>query len=138
MAQREFLLARYVFLDVQNLTMLIACRYGGNPLGSATAIAALDVLVDEKLCERAEYLGNIFREGLNTLRSVGADKFGSNGWIKEVRGLGMMNAIVIDSTKSSKGRGAWHLCLLMKEKGLLAKPTHVNTYAVLSCYSDRS
>lgn len=62
------------------------------------------------------------RKGLEALRSVGPN----GGWINEVRGKGLLNAIVIDQTKSTKGRGAWDLCLLFKSKGLLAKPTHVN------------
>lgn len=62
------------------------------------------------------------RAGLNELKSVGPN----GGWIQEVRGKGLLNAIVIDQSKSTKGRGAWELCLLFKSKGLLAKPTHVN------------
>jgi len=93
--------------------------YGGNPLGCACAIAALDVLIDEKLSERAAHLGEIMREGLRQVQKR------SHGVIEEVRGYGLLNAVVIG--KNSKGRGAWELCLLMKEKGLLAKPTHENT-----------
>lgn len=62
------------------------------------------------------------RKGLEGLKSVGPN----GGWIQTVRGKGLLNAIVIDQTKSTKGRGAWDLCLLFKSKGLLAKPTHVN------------
>lgn len=62
------------------------------------------------------------RAGLEKLRGVGPE----GGWITEVRGKGLLNAIVIDEKKSVKGRGAWDLCLLFKSKGLLAKPTHVN------------
>lgn len=57
------------------------------------------------------------RAGLNELKSVGP----AGGWIQEVRGKGLLNAIVIDEKKSTKGRGAWDLCLLFKSKGLLAK-----------------
>ncbi|KDE04872.1 ornithine aminotransferase [Microbotryum lychnidis-dioicae p1A1 Lamole] len=96
--------------------------YGGNPLACAVASAALDVLVNEQLSERAERLGQRMRKGLEVLKSVGPD----GGWITTVRGKGLLNAIVIDQTKSTKGRGAWDLCLLFKSKGLLAKPTHVN------------
>jgi len=93
--------------------------YGGNPLGSACAIAALDVLVDEKLAERATHLGELMREELRKVMKR------SNGMMTDVRGMGLLNAVVI--AKNSKGRGAWHLCLLAKEKGLLCKPTHENT-----------
>lgn len=91
--------------------------YGGNPLGSAVAITALDVIVNDKLCERAEQLGQFFRAGLKEIK---------NPLLTEVRGKGLLNAIVIDETKSVKKRSAWDLCLLLKEKGLLAKPTHQN------------
>jgi hypothetical protein len=66
-------------------------------------------------------LGEHFRGKLRQLAKA------SDGWITEVRGMGLLNAIVINETKSTKGRGAWHLCLIMAEKGILAKPTHVNT-----------
>jgi len=90
--------------------------YGGNPLGCAVAIAALEVVRDEKLTERAEVLGQRFRKGLSEIQSE---------ILKTVRGKGLFNAIVIDETKTS-GQSAWDLCLLLKEKGLLAKPTHQN------------
>ena len=93
--------------------------YGGNPLGCATAIAALDVLVDEKLAERAARLGEVMREGLRQVQKR------SPNLILDVRGMGLLNAVVIG--KNEKGRGAWELCLIAKEKGLLCKPTHENT-----------
>ncbi|KAL8280894.1 hypothetical protein RQP46_006573 [Phenoliferia psychrophenolica] len=96
--------------------------YGGNPLGCAVATAALEVIVDEDLSGRAERLGALMRKGLSELKGVGPD----GGWLADVRGKGLLNAIVIDQTKSKKGRSAWDLCLLFKSKGLLAKPTHVN------------
>lgn len=96
--------------------------YGGNPLACAVATAALQVIVDEDLSGRAETLGALLRKGLNELKGIGPD----GGWITEVRGKGLLNAIVIDQTKSKKGRSAWDLCLLFKSNGLLAKPTHVN------------
>ncbi|PWN98923.1 putative CAR2-ornithine aminotransferase [Tilletiopsis washingtonensis] len=95
--------------------------YGGNPLGCAVAAAALDVLVDDKLSERAERLGAKFRGDLLKLKESGEVPM-----LSEIRGRGLLNAIVIDSSKSQKGRTAWQLCLLLKSKGLLAKPTHVN------------
>ncbi|CBQ73547.1 probable CAR2-ornithine aminotransferase [Sporisorium reilianum SRZ2] len=91
--------------------------YGGNPLGCAVATAAIDVLVNEKLCERADELGAKFRHQLAEIK---------HPLLASVRGRGLLNAIVIDEHKSTKGRSAWQLCLLLKHKGLLAKPTHVN------------
>jgi len=91
--------------------------YGGNPLGCALAITALDIIVEENLVERAQHLGEVFRSSLRDLK---------HPMVKEVRGRGLLNAIVIDETKSTKGRTAWQLCLLMKERGVLAKPTHRN------------
>jgi ornithine--oxo-acid transaminase len=90
--------------------------YGGNPLGCAVAIAALEVVRDEKLTERAQVLGERFRAGINGIKSEA---------IKLVRGRGLLNAVVIDETKTY-GHSAWNLCLILKEKGLLAKPTHRN------------
>ncbi|KAG9246153.1 putative ornithine aminotransferase [Calycina marina] len=90
--------------------------YGGNPLGCAVSIRALEIMEEEKLTERAHELGNILRQGLNDLKSP---------MIKLVRGKGLLNAIVIDETKTG-GHSAWDLCMLLKSKGLLAKPTHEN------------
>ncbi|KJA25009.1 hypothetical protein HYPSUDRAFT_76297 [Hypholoma sublateritium FD-334 SS-4] len=94
--------------------------YGGNPLGCAVAMTALNVLVEERLAERAFVLGEFFRTAVRDLKSP---------LIKEVRGRGLLNAIVIDeasSKKQGKGRTAWQFCLLLKSRGVLAKPTHVN------------
>lgn len=91
--------------------------YGGNPLSCAVSMAALQVVKDENLVERAETLGQKFRQGLEPLLK--------SGIVTEIRGKGLLNAIVIDSSKAS-GRTAWDLCLLMKDHGLLAKPTHEN------------
>lgn len=90
--------------------------YGGNPLGCAVAIAALEVVRDENLTEKAEVLGKRFRAGLTAINS---------DIIKIVRGKGLLNAVVIDESKLN-GHTAWELCLLLKNKGLLAKPTHQN------------
>lgn len=89
--------------------------YGGNPLGCAVSIAALEVLRDENLVEKSARLGEIFRTSLRNLNSP---------VVQTVRGRGLLNAIVIDEPRM--GRSAWHLCLLLKSRGLLAKPTHVN------------
>ena len=83
--------------------------YGGNPLGCAVAIRALEIVRDEHLTQRAEKLGNLFRDGLEALQSP---------MIKLVRGKGLLNAIVIDESKTN-GHSAWDMCMLMKEKGLL-------------------
>jgi ornithine--oxo-acid transaminase len=86
-----------------------------NPLGCAVAITALQVIVDEGLPQRAEMLGEKFR---NAVRAFGSPL------VKTVRGRGLLNAIVIDTSKSTKGRTAWQFCLLLKSRGVLAKPTH--------------
>ncbi len=86
--------------------------YGGNPLACAVAIAAMQVVIDEKLSENAERLGVILRAGLSEINS---DR------VTAVRGKGLLNAIVI---KEKDGIDAWDVCLKLKEKGLLAKPTH--------------
>lgn len=91
--------------------------YGGNPLACAVAMAALQVVKDEDLVNRAEKLGEFLRAKLEELKAE------SNGIISEVRGKGLLSAIVIDDSKAN-GRTAWDLCLLMKEEGVLAKPTH--------------
>jgi len=89
--------------------------YGGNPLGSAVAIAALEVIKEENLVEKAAVLGEKFRAALRKIDSP---------LLHTVRGRGLLNAIVIDEKKSDKT--AWQLCLLLKSRGLLAKPTHIN------------
>jgi ornithine--oxo-acid transaminase len=85
--------------------------YGGNPLACAVATASLNVLRDEKLAENSERMGQLFRQELQELPS----------WVEEVRGRGLMNAIVIDRHGPVK---AWDLCLKLRDNGLLAKPTH--------------
>lgn len=89
--------------------------FGGNPLACKVAIAALQVLVDEKLADNADKLGKIFREEMNKLMQ-------KTELITKVRGKGLLNAIVIKPTES--GKTAWDVCLALKENGLLAKPTH--------------
>ena len=88
--------------------------FGGNPLAGRVAIAALEVVKDENLAERAEYLGKIFREELSAVKSE---------MIELVRGKGLLNAIVI---RPKNGFEAWDVCVKMKDMGLLAKPTHGN------------
>lgn len=91
--------------------------YGGNPLACAVAKAALQVVIDEKLAENANKLGKIFRQGLNDIAS-------RNRLITLVRGKGLLNAIVVDTTEDSDL--AWEICLKFRDNGLLAKPTHGN------------
>jgi ornithine--oxo-acid transaminase len=86
--------------------------YGGNPLACKVAIASLQVLNDEGLAENAAKLGAYFRKGLNDIQSP---------FIKQVRGKGLLNAIVVQHDDKN---AAWKLCLSLKDKGLLAKPTH--------------
>jgi len=92
--------------------------FGGNPLACAVAIAALEVVKDEKLAENAEKLGQLFRSEIKT-RLV--DKC---GLVKLVRGKGLLNAIVINDSEDSST--AWDICIKLRDNGLLAKPTHGN------------
>ncbi|ASE62900.1 ornithine--oxo-acid transaminase [Chryseobacterium indologenes] len=91
--------------------------FGGNPIACAVAVAALDVVADEKLSERAEELGQLFRSEVEKLMA-------KTDLITKVRGKGLLNAILINDTPESST--AWNLCLQLKENGLLAKPTHGN------------
>jgi len=86
--------------------------FGGNPVASKVAIAALEVIKDEKLAENAAYLGEILRTELRKIKS---------DMITLVRGKGLLNAIII---KPKNGKTAWDVCVALKENGLLAKPTH--------------
>ncbi|MCL2738602.1 MAG: ornithine--oxo-acid transaminase [Bacteroidales bacterium] len=86
--------------------------FGGFPLACRVAVAALSVVKEEKLAERAEYLGEIFRRELSKIDSPMAGL---------VRGKGLLNAIVITP---HNGKEAWDVCLRMAALGLLAKPTH--------------
>ena len=86
--------------------------FGGNPVAAKVAMAALEVVKDEKLAERAEHLGKIFREEIMKIDS---------DMIERVRGKGLLNAVVI---RPKAGKTAWDVCLKMAENGVLAKPTH--------------
>lgn len=91
--------------------------FGGNPIAAAVAIAALEVVTDEKLAENAERLGKIFRTEIG--------KYIETSTIATlVRGKGLLNAIVINDTEESDT--AWNICMKLAENGLLAKPTHGN------------
>ena len=91
--------------------------YGGNPLACHVAMAAMDVLIDEKLMVNARRMGQIFRSRITEL----CEKYAI---LKSVRGRGLLNAILINDTPESKT--AWNICMIMAENGLLAKPTHGN------------
>lgn len=86
--------------------------FGGNPIAARVAVAALEVVKNEKLAERADKLGKIFRDEMENIQS---DR------IEKVRGKGLLNAVVI---KPKNGVTAWDVCLKMAENGVLAKPTH--------------
>jgi len=86
--------------------------FGGFPLACRVATAALEVVKEEKLVEKAEYLGKIFREEMRKVKSP---------FIELIRGKGLLNAIVV---KPFNGKEAWDVCEKMAENGLIAKPTH--------------
>lgn len=91
--------------------------FGGNPIAAAVAIAALDVVIEEDLANKAEKMGQLFRTELNTYIQTSTI-------CKLVRGKGLLNAIVINDTEDSNT--AWNICLRLRDNGLLAKPTHGN------------
>jgi ornithine--oxo-acid transaminase len=108
--------------------------YGGNPLACAVAMTALAVLKDEDMAGNAEAMGLLLRDELAKLNSP---------YITTIRGKGLLNAIVIDHPNPD---ASWDLCLLLKENGLLAKPTHgdkirfappllINREQILECVS---
>lgn len=92
--------------------------FGGNPLACAVAQAALEVVVNENLAENARIMGEMFRQEIRD------NLIGKSPLVAEVRGKGLLNAIVINDTPESKT--AWNICLKLAENGLLAKPTHGN------------
>ena len=86
--------------------------YGGNPIAARVAMAALNVIRDEKLVENSAAMGEIFRREMKAIKS---------GRIETVRGKGLLNAVAI---KPMDGKTAWDVCIALKENGLIAKPTH--------------
>lgn len=92
--------------------------YGGNPLACAVAKEALQVIVDEKLAEKATETGNVFRSRMETIKEKRPDL------IRTIRGKGLLNAVVIND--SPEGSTAWNICVELKHAGILAKPTHGN------------
>ena len=91
--------------------------FGGNPIAAAVAMAALEVVRDEKLAENAFVLGNLFRSELNKFIET-------SSIVNLVRGKGLLNAILINDSEDSDT--AWNICLALRDNGLLAKPTHGN------------
>ncbi|MGG5507816.1 MULTISPECIES: ornithine--oxo-acid transaminase [unclassified Myroides] len=91
--------------------------FGGNPMAAAIAMAALDVVLDEKLADNAERLGQLFRSELTKYIET-------SNICSLVRGKGLLNAILINDTEESDT--AWNICLKLRDNGLLAKPTHGN------------
>ena len=97
--------------------------FGGNPLACAVAMESLKVIVEEKLAENSEKMGEVFRTELRNL---------NHPVIELVRGKGLLNAMVIKTNEETEhnwntdGELAWNLCLTMRDNGLLAKPTHGN------------
>ena len=91
--------------------------FGGNPVAAKVAMAALEVVTDERLAENAFRLGNIFRTEMQRI-------IDSTDLVLKVRGKGLLNAIIVNDKEESET--AWNLCEALKENGLLAKPTHGN------------
>lgn len=91
--------------------------FGGNPVAAKVAVAALEVVTDERLAENARRLGNLFRKEMNRIIE-GTDL------VNSVRGRGLLNAILINDTEDSET--AMNICIALKQNGLLAKPTHGN------------
>ena len=91
--------------------------YGGNPLACAVTVEALAVVLDEQLAENADRMGAIFRHRMQKLIE-------KTQLVTLVRGMGLLNAIVINDSEDSDT--AWNICLKLAENGLLAKPTHGN------------
>ncbi len=91
--------------------------FGGNPIAAAVAIAALEVVKEEKLAENAQKLGEIFRAKLDAYIQTSTIA-------KLVRGKGLLNAVLINDTEDSDT--AWNICMKLRDNGLLAKPTHGN------------
>jgi ornithine--oxo-acid transaminase len=91
--------------------------FGGNPVAAAVAMAALEVVKEERLAQNARVLGKLFRSKLN-------EYIKTSSIASLVRGRGLLNAVVINDTEESDT--AWKICLALRDNGLLAKPTHGN------------
>ena len=91
--------------------------FGGNPVAGKVAIAALEVVTEERLMNNARELGETFRFEMQKL----VEKY---DLLKLVRGRGLLNAVVINDSEDSST--AWDICMKLRDNGLLAKPTHGN------------
>jgi ornithine--oxo-acid transaminase len=91
--------------------------FGGNPVAAKVAMAALDVVKEERLAENADKLGNLFR-------ALMQEYIDGSNVVRLVRGKGLLNAIVINDSEESDT--AWNICMRLRDHGLLAKPTHGN------------
>ena len=91
--------------------------YGGNPFAASIAKKSLEIIIEEKLPENANKLGEIFRSKINKYIET-------SNIVKLVRGKGLLNAIVINTKPDSQT--AWNICLKLRDNGLLAKPTQGN------------
>lgn len=91
--------------------------YGGNPLACKVAMEAVQIVIDEHLADNALARGNQFRNAMQELCK-------QYPLFAEVRGKGLLNAVVINDKQESET--AWRFCLAMAENGILAKPTHGN------------
>jgi len=84
--------------------------FGGNPLGAAVAVRALEVIEEEKLIERSAELGAYFAERLRAIPSA---------HVVKVRARGLWIGLVLDTK-------ARPFCEALKEEGILCKETHEN------------
>ena len=91
--------------------------YGGNPFAASIAKKSLEIIIEEKLPENANKLGEIFRFKINKYIET-------SNLVKLVRGKGLLNAIVINDKPDTQT--AWNICLKLRDNGLLAKPTQGN------------
>jgi len=91
--------------------------YGGNPFAASIAKKSLEIIIEEKLPENANKLGEIFRSKINKYIET-------SNIVKLVRGKGLLNAIVMNTKPDSQT--AWNICLKLRDNGLLAKPTQGN------------
>lgn len=91
--------------------------FGGNPLACHVALASLQVIVDEGLCQNAEEMGQLFRSAIADLHSP---------MVKEIRGKGLLNAVVFHFGGEPKRDLDFSLALL--EEGLVAKAAKTNVF----------
>jgi ornithine--oxo-acid transaminase len=85
--------------------------FGGNPLACAVGLAALDLLEEENLAQRAQAMGALLMDGLGALRHPA---------IREIRGRGLLIGMEVDPAHIS----ARAFCERLLERGVLSKDTH--------------